>query len=290
MVRLPAYEAPDEALLAYHTRSYLDRIHELDQAGGDAGDGAPIGRGGERIARLAAGGAMAAVDAVMTGAVRSAYALVRPPGHHAAWPTRWASASSTTSRSPPAMRSRKQNRTRRYRRFRRPSRQRHRGRFYADPAVLFISLHQKRADPPGRGRVDQVGKDLGEGLNINIPLPAGTGRAGYLAAFERIVLPVARRFSPDLVMISAGQDANIMDPLARMALTTGDVHPDMTRLMMEVAMEVCGGRMIVAQEGGYAPAYAPYCRDCRNARRRRPDPVSGVRTIRRARRPVAAFL
>src|SRR5215213_9105908 len=67
MVRIDAYEAPDDALLAYHTRGYLNRVRKIARIGGDTGQGAPIGRGGDRIARLAAGGAMSAVDAVMTG-------------------------------------------------------------------------------------------------------------------------------------------------------------------------------------------------------------------------------
>ena len=84
MERVEPVVADDEALLAYHTRGYLDRVAALSRGlGGDTGEGAPIGRGGDRIARLAAGGTMAAIEAVVSGKLRRVYAVVRPPGHHA---------------------------------------------------------------------------------------------------------------------------------------------------------------------------------------------------------------
>ena len=83
MIRIEPYEASDEALLVFHTPDYLRRVGEIARTGGETGEGAPIGVGGDRIARLSAGGAMAAVDAVATGMVNKAYALIRPPGHHA---------------------------------------------------------------------------------------------------------------------------------------------------------------------------------------------------------------
>ena len=133
------------------------------------------------------------------------------------------------------------------------------GRAFADDSdVLFISLHQDELYPPGWGAADQTGTGDGLGFTVNIPLPGGTGGAGYRAAFERIVLPIARQFAPEFVMVSAGQDASILDPLARMSLTTS-AYRAMTRFMLGIAEESCGGRLVVAQEGGYAAAYAPYC-------------------------------
>jgi acetoin utilization deacetylase AcuC-like enzyme len=130
--------------------------------------------------------------------------------------------------------------------------------FYEDPTVLFISLHQDDLYPPGWGGASDVGEGIGEGFTVNIPLPAGSGRAAYLSAYERIVKPIAREFSPDFIIVSAGQDASVFDPLGRMGLTTAD-YRDMTRIMCSLADETCGGRLVVAQEGGYAAAYAPYC-------------------------------
>jgi acetoin utilization deacetylase AcuC-like enzyme len=259
MTRIDPHEASNEALLQFHTRAYLDRLAELDRTGGDAGSGAPMGIGGTRVARLSAGGVMAAVDAIMLGEVRQAYALVRPPGHHAMadegmgfcifnnvviaakhvqaafgitriaivdWDVHHGNGTQSA--------------------------------FYADPDVLFVSLHQDSLYPYGWGNVDQVGEAAGLGRTVNIPLPAGSGNATYRAAFERIVAPVVEEFAPELIFVSAGQDASVSDPLARMTLTTS-AYRFMTRTMLDLAERVCNGRLVVAQEGGYAPQYAPYC-------------------------------
>jgi acetoin utilization deacetylase AcuC-like enzyme len=130
--------------------------------------------------------------------------------------------------------------------------------FWADPSVLFISLHQDDLYPPGWGATDQVGIGEGEGFTVNVPLPAGTGNRGYAEAFATIVVPIARQFDSDLVIVSAGQDASVFDSLARMSLTLAGYRA-MTEAMMAVAAECCEGRLVVTQEGGYALQYAPYC-------------------------------
>jgi acetoin utilization deacetylase AcuC-like enzyme len=259
MVHVDAYEAPDDALLAYHTREYLDRVREIARAGGDTGQGAPIGRSGDRVARLAAGGAMAAVDAVMTNAVQAAYALVRPPGHHAMADAGMGFCiyNNAVIAAHHAQRGHNAGKVLIL------DWDVHHGNgtqaaFYADPSVLFISLHQDDLYPVGWGAIDQQGEGAGKGFTINIPLPPGTGNRGYIEAFDRIVIPVTRQFEPDLILVSAGQDASVVDPLARMALTTAS-YRDMMTLMVAVAAEVSNGRVVVTQEGGYAPQYAPYC-------------------------------
>jgi acetoin utilization deacetylase AcuC-like enzyme len=259
MVRVTPYEADDASLLRYHTTDYLERVRLMSQTGGDAGQGAPLGIGGDRIARLATGGVMAAVDAVMTGGLEAAYALVRPPGHHAMadkgmgfcifnnvvvaakhaqthfgvekilildWDVHHGNGTQDA--------------------------------LYHDPSVLFISIHQDDLYPVGWGAADHIGEGSGEGFTVNIPLPGGTGSEGYLEAFSRIVMPISLAFDPDLIIVSAGQDASVVDPLARMALTTS-TYRAMTRAMMDIAGQCCNGRLVIAQEGGYAAAYAPYC-------------------------------
>lgn len=259
MLRIDPYEAADRALSTYHTAHYIRRVEKIARSGGDTGEGAPIGVGGDRIARLAAGGAMAAVDAVLSALVSSAYALVRPPGHHAladkgmgfcvfnnvVVAARHAQASYGIERVLIV------------------DWDVHHGNgtqaaFYGDPGVLFISLHQDALYPQGSGPADDSGVGAGEGYNVNIPLPGGTGNAGYLEAFRRVVAPIATAFNPELIIVSAGQDANLMDPLGRMSLTT-EGYRAMTRIMLDVADQVCEGRLVVCQEGGYAPEYAPYC-------------------------------
>lgn len=259
MVRIEALEASDDALLRFHTRVYLDRLAEIDQTGGETGSGAPMGIGGLRIARLSAGGVMAAVDAVVAGAVRQCYALVRPPGHHATAEHGMGFCVFNNV----AIAARHAQAVHGIRKIAIVDWDVHHGNgtqsaFYADPEVLFISVHQDSLYPFGWGLVDQCGEHQGEGYTVNIPLPAGSGNAAYRSAFERIVAPIVASFEPELIVVSAGQDASVFDPLARMTLTTS-AYRFMAQTMVDLANTLCSGRMIVAQEGGYAPAYAPYC-------------------------------
>ncbi len=256
---IAAYEADDDALGVYHTHEYIARVVALGRTGGDAGNGAPLGIGGDRLARLAAGSAMAAVDGVMTSRVRAAYALVRPPGHHAMADRGMGFCVFNN----PVVAARHAQRAHRAEKILILDWDVHHGNgtqdaFYADQSVLFISIHQDDLFPAGWGRVEQTGTGQGEGFTVNVPLPAGTGSRGYREAFERLVLPIARQFSPDLVIVSAGQDASVLDPLGRMTLTTA-AYREFTRMMMDLTAETCGGRLVLTQEGGYAPTYAPYC-------------------------------
>jgi acetoin utilization deacetylase AcuC-like enzyme len=260
MRRIDPVLASDEQLTVYHTPEHLARVTAIGQTvGGDTGAGAPIGRGGDRVARLAAGGTIAAVDAVMTGAVDAAYALVRPPGHHAMADEGMGFCVFNNA----VVAARQAQRVHGAQRVLIVDWDVHHGNgtqaaFWADPSVLFISLHQDDLYPPGWGAADQVGIGDGEGFTVNVPLPAGTGNRGYAEAFAGVVSPIARQFDPDLVIISAGQDASVMDPLARMSLTLAGYRA-MTDAMMSVAAECCEGRLVLTQEGGYAPQYAPYC-------------------------------
>ena len=108
------------------------------------------------------------------------------------------------------------------------------------------------------GTLDQVGDGDGHRLTINLPLPAGTGDAGYLLALDRIVAPALAEFAPDLVLISAGQDAAASDPLGRMSVTTEGFRAltDRARSAAEIC---CGGRIVVALEGGYSLEHLPFC-------------------------------
>jgi len=260
MRRIEPVFASDEQLSVYHTPEHLARVTLIAQTdGGDTGAGAPIGRGGDRIARLAAGGTIAAVDAVMTDAANAAYALVRPPGHHAMADEGMGFCVFNNA----VVAARQAQRVHGAQRVLIVDWDVHHGNgtqaaFWADPSVLFISVHQDDLYPPGWGAADQVGIGDGEGFTVNVPLPAGTGNRGYDEVFARIVTPVARQFDPDLVIVSAGQDASVMDPLARMSLTLAGYRA-MTEEMMSVAAECCEGRLVITQEGGYAPQYAPYC-------------------------------
>ena len=93
---------------------------------------------------------------------------------------------------------------------------------------------------------------------MNIPLPAGTGDRGYRAAFEQLVVPIGLAYRPQLLIVSAGQDPNWLDPLGQMMMTQNGFRAIST-LLLELAREVCGGRLVMLQEGGYSVAYVPYC-------------------------------
>jgi acetoin utilization deacetylase AcuC-like enzyme len=260
MTRIAPVLATDEQLTVYHTPEYLARVAAISESsGGDTGAGAPLGRGGDTVARLAAGGTIAAVDAVMTDRVDAAYALVRPPGHHAMAGEGMGFCIFNNA----VVAARQAQRGHGAAKVLILDWDVHHGNgtqaaFWSDPSVLFISLHQDDLYPPGWGAVDQVGIGAGEGFTVNIPLPAGTGNCGYAEAFARVVVPVSRQFAPDLVIVSAGQDASVLDPLARMSVTL-DGYRAMTEAMLGVAAECCAGRLVMTQEGGYALQYAPYC-------------------------------
>jgi acetoin utilization deacetylase AcuC-like enzyme len=130
--------------------------------------------------------------------------------------------------------------------------------FYDDPSVLFLSLHQHNWYPKLSGELEQVGSGKGIGYTVNIPLPAGTGDRGYRAAFEQIVLPIGLQYRPQLILISAGQDASWLDPLAQMMMSMSGFR-QLSSFMLSLADEVCDGRIVMLQEGGYSAAYVPYC-------------------------------
>jgi acetoin utilization deacetylase AcuC-like enzyme len=130
--------------------------------------------------------------------------------------------------------------------------------FYDDDRMLMVSLHQDGLYPENSGLVEDTGRESGAGRTVNVPLPAGTGDAGYMAALERIVWPIARQFDPDLIVVSNGLDASRSDPLGRMVITAGG-YRRMIRATMNLADELCGGKLAVIHEGGYSQSYAPIC-------------------------------
>jgi acetoin utilization deacetylase AcuC-like enzyme len=130
--------------------------------------------------------------------------------------------------------------------------------FWRDRDVLAISLHQDGLYPLGRGAVTEVGEGPGRGATINIPLPAGSARGAYLAAFEQVVLPALERFGPQLVFVASGLDASAFDPLGRMQLRSVDFRA-LTDALVAAVARICGGRLVCCHEGGYSAVYVPYC-------------------------------
>ena len=265
MKHIVARAADEEELAAYHTREFIAGVRKHIEGGLSKGDwgeieiDTPLSKGSFDAALFAAGGAMNAVQAVMSGEVGNAYALLRPPGHHAL-----------------------SNRAMGFCIFNNAVIAAHYARnvyglerimivdwdvhhgngtqdaFYSDPGVLFVSLHQQDWYPKLSGELDQVGTGAGAGFTVNIPLPAGTGDRGYRAAFEQLVIPIGLRYRPELIIISAGQDANWLDPLAQMMVTQSGFRK-MSELVLGLSEDVCEGKLILLQEGGYSAAYVPYC-------------------------------
>jgi acetoin utilization deacetylase AcuC-like enzyme len=260
LIAIAPRPASDEELTLVHSREYVDRIRaESADRGGDAGGSSPFGRWTYEIAALAAGGCVAAVDAVLDQTVTNAYALVRPPGHHAGP----AGGCGYCVFSNVAIAAVHLRRARGLDRVAIVDWDVHHGNgtqaaFWTDPSVLSISVHQEDLFPPGSGTVEEMGEGAGAGTNINVPLPAGSGRAAYLAALDRVVVPALERFRPGFIVIACGLDASMNDPLGRMNLTS-ECFALMTERVKHAAALLCDERLVLCQEGGYSSAYVPYC-------------------------------
>jgi acetoin utilization deacetylase AcuC-like enzyme len=237
------------------------RVREACARGGYAwvGPDARVGPDSWEPALLSAGGALAAVEWVAeNGPGAGAYVLTRPPGHHAS-PDQAMGFCLFNNVALAARRAQQLG----MERVAIVDWDVHHGNgtedvFVADPSVLFVSLHQDGLYPLDRGRADERGEGEGRGATVNIPLPAGSGDAAYLGAIEATVLPALRSFEPDLVLISAGQDPAASDPLGRMSVTA-DGFRAMTRLLRVAAAELCEGRLVAVQEGGYSVDHMPFC-------------------------------
>jgi acetoin utilization deacetylase AcuC-like enzyme len=240
-----------EELALVHQRDYIEGIEEKAASGGGWLDPDTVmSPDSYEVALYAAGGVIRAVEAVMAGEVNSAFALVRPPGHHAtsrqakgfclfnniAIATQYALAKYNLERSLII------------------DFDVHHGNgtqaaFYDNPRVMYISTHEYPFYP-GTGSLEETGSGAAEGTNINIPLPAGCGDAEYLKVFEQIIVPAARRFKPQFILVSAGSDNHWADPLALMEVSvTG--FGQMARIIKGLADELCGGRLVFTLEGGY---------------------------------------
>jgi len=260
LVALKPRMATVDEILRFHTPAYVESIRAMSEAsGGDAGERTPFGHGSFEIALLAAGGTITAIDAVLDGRVRNAYALVRPPGHHAeAGRGRGFCIFNNVVVAIEHARA-----TRDVGRVATVDWDVHHGNgtqaaFYPRADVLTISIHQDRWYPQDSGGMDERGEGPGLGLNINLPLPPGSGHGAYLAAFERVVVPALHAFCPELIVVPSGFDGSLYDPLGRM-MAYSETYRAMTRMLMAAADALCGGRLVLSHEGGYAPLYVPFC-------------------------------
>lgn len=250
----------EDELSRLHTRDYVARVKALsDGAGGDSGENAWIGANGYDVARLAAGSCLEALASVLDGRVDNAYALVRPPGHHAER-DRGRGFCVFGNVALAVANAKAQGRVERVAVV---DWDVHHGNgtqscFYSDPTVLTISIHQDGFYPAGSGSLGERGEGAGLGYNLNVPLPPGSGHGAYVETVEQVVVPALRRFRPEVIVVASGLDACAYDPLARMMCHSG-TYREMATLLVEAARELCGGRLLLCHEGGYAAYYAPWC-------------------------------
>ncbi len=254
-----AEPATEQDLRRVHPADFLATFKATsDAGGGETGMRAPYGPGGYELAALSAGLAKAALAGVLKSDNANAYALSRPPGHHCL--PDWQNGFCLLANIAIAIESARAEKL--ATRIAVLDWDVHHGNgteaiFYDRADVLTISIHQERNYPMDTGDFAARGNGDGEGFNLNIPLPAGTGHTGYLAAMERLALPAIRAFRPDAIVVASGYDAGAFDPLGRM-LATADTFRDMTRAVMDLARDICGGRIAMVHEGGYSEMHVPF--------------------------------
>lgn len=248
--RRSAPPCPREAIERVHPAGYVDRMDGFRGRSAQIDPDTGTSPGSIEAAYLAAGAVVAGVDAVLDQQARCAFALVRPPGHHAE-PDRSMGFCLFSNLAIGV----EHARSRGVGRILIVDWDVHHGNgtqaaFYGSDEVLFFDTHQSPLYP-GTGALSETGRGRGEGYTINVPLAPGTGDADYLEVFERVLVPVARAFEPELVFVSAGFDAHREDPLGAMRLTD-EGFANLCTLVRAIADQHADGRMILSLEGGYA--------------------------------------
>jgi acetoin utilization deacetylase AcuC-like enzyme len=241
-----------EDLLLVHEATYLDLAEKEIRAGADqlsTGDTGVCPVSWE-AARRAAGCALAAVDGIFNGEERTAFCLIRPPGHHAS-PARGMGFCILNN---VALAARHAQRRHGISRVAIIDWDVHHGNgtqdaFYADGSVFFFSTHQSPWYP-GTGNARETGEGEGKGATLNCPLPAGSGREEILGCFQHQLLPAMEKFRPELVLISAGFDSREGDPLGQFRLTDAD-FTELTHVARTIAQKAANGRVVSVLEGGY---------------------------------------
>ncbi len=252
LTRIEAREATEEQILACHDKTYYDQAKKDIESGRNmlsTGD-TMVSAKSWQAARMAAGGAVAAVDAVVKGEVKNAFCLARPPGHHAC-PDRGMGFCVFNNI---AIAARHAQNAHDLERVLIVDWDVHHGNgtqdvFYEDPSVFFFSTHQWPLYP-GTGHHRETGVNKGEGFTLNCPLPSGSGMEQIGAAFKEKLLPAAQKFRPELILISAGFDSRVDDPLGGFQLKDEDFM-ELTRLIKALARDHAKGRVVSLLEGGY---------------------------------------
>ncbi|WVZ00918.1 hypothetical protein V8G54_026987 [Vigna mungo] len=258
-------------LLSFHTPglqccNFLEYVNELLEADKEGGKelcgGTFLNPGSWDAALLAAGTTLSAMKHLLDGHGKVAYALVRPPGHHAQ-PSQ-ADGYCFLNNAGLAVQLALDSGCKKVAVI---DIDVHYGNgtaegFYRSNKVLTISLHMNHGSwgpsHPQNGSVDELGEGEGYGYNLNLPLPNGTGNKGYICAFNELVVPSIQKFGPDMIVLVAGQDASAFDPNGRQCLTM-EGYREIGRIVHVLAKSESDGRLLIVQEGGYHVTYSAYC-------------------------------
>jgi len=251
LVRVEPRPATADEITLVHDGAYYEDVARTRERSYYAFDAdTPVSARSFDTARLAAGGVLTLIDEVMAGHVRNGFALVRPPGHHAE-PNRAMGFCLFNNAAIGAEYLRAHHGLQRVLIM---DWDVHHGngtqhRFERDPGVLYISTHQYPYYP-GTGALDEVGAGDGEGYTINLPFPPGFGDAEYGEAFRTVIAPIVLQYEPEFVLISAGFDPHVADPLAGMEVTERG-FASMARTLLGLADRTAAGRCVAVLEGGY---------------------------------------
>jgi len=283
--------AQEDVLERVHARAYLDHLKNLSAQGeGYLSLDTALNSHSWEVASLASGAAIAAVESALSG--EAAFAISRPPGHHAGRVTgmgfcllNHVAVAAEHARS------------RGIERVAVLDWDVHHGNgtqdiFYDDGQVLYLSAHQSPFYP-GTGRADEVGEGRGRGLTVNVPLPARSGEEAYAAAFAGVFLPVVREFGPALILVSAGYDAHRNDPLGGMALEAASFGR-FAAWLASLAGEVGAAPPALVLEGGYdldalTTGVAATMRGVEEPQDDAPEYAGDVRPVESARKVLAPF-
>lgn len=250
-------------LQGFHTAAYIDEIAAIPETEMRAFSSTTIfGPGSLDICCKAAGLVLAAANHVYQQQGKLAYALVRPPGHHAQ--PGMADGYCFFNNIGIAI---EKLRSQGLKRAVVIDWDVHHGNgtqagFYQDPDILTVSLHMNHGawgdTHPQTGSIDEAGEGSGLGKNLNIPMPYGSGDTAYTQVFDEVIAPLVREHQAEVIFIASGQDANQFDPNGRQLLTMDGFYQLGKRARL-LADECCDGKLVLVQEGGYAVSYAAYC-------------------------------
>ncbi len=249
--KIQPYPAAVEWLEVVHDPRYIKMVERICKDGGGMLDpDTHVGSESYQVALLAAGGVMSAVDAVMNKKIKNAFCAIRPPGHHAERDK----AKGFCIFNNVAIGARYVQKKFGLKKVLIVDWDVHHGNgtqniFLDDPSVFYFSIHQFPYYP-GSGSENETGEGEGGGFTFNMPMFAGSGDLEYIEAFQNILYPVALKFSPEFIFISAGFDAHKEDPLAGINISEAG-YKKMTQVITKLASECCEGRLVSVLEGGY---------------------------------------